>query len=148
MMLDKSKIGHQFTSFSTEVEKGRIKFFAQAIGETNPVYFDEKTAQEAGYKTIPVLPTFPMSLDFDGPEFLPVIGLLNLDIARILHGAQEFNYLGQLYAGDRIEVTSKIKDIFDKKNGALEFVVIETDYVNQDGELICQASQTLVYRNA
>ncbi|QOL24587.1 MaoC family dehydratase N-terminal domain-containing protein [Thalassotalea sp. LPB0316] len=146
-MLDKSKIGHQFEPFSADVEKGRIKFFAQSIGETNPVYFNEQAAQEAGYKTIIAPPTFPMSLDFESPAFLPVVGLLQLDIGRILHGSQTFNYYGQLYAGDSIKVTSKIKDIFDKKGGALEFVILETDYVNQDDELICQASQTLVYRN-
>ena len=58
-MLDKSKIGHEFTPFTVDVEKGRLKFFAQAIGETNPIYTDETAAQAAGYKALPAPPTGP-----------------------------------------------------------------------------------------
>jgi len=56
MMLDTSKIGHEFPSFTAEVEKGRLKFFAKAIGETNPIYTDEAAALEAGYRALPAPP--------------------------------------------------------------------------------------------
>ena len=147
-MLDRSKIGHEFSSFSADVEKGRLRFFAKAIGETDPVYTDEAAARDAGYKTIPAPPTFPFSLDMEGPELMPVLGLLDMDIRRILHGTQEFEYLGTIYAGDTITVSSRIKDIFDKKGGALEFVVMENTYTNQQGEVVVKAATTLVYRNA
>lgn len=147
-MLDKSKIGHLFSSFTTDVEKGRLKFFAKSINETNPVYTDEVVAIKEGYKALPAPPTFAFSLDMEGPEFLPVIGLLDLNIAKILHGSQDFEYLGQIYAGDKITVSSKLKNIFEKKGGALEFVVMETSYTNQHNDLVAKANQTLVYRNA
>lgn len=146
-MLDKSKIGYEFESFSTDIEKGRLKFFAKAIGETDPVYTDEEAAKAAGYRAIPAPPTFMFSVDLDGPDFLPMLTLLNMDIGRILHGTQDFQYLGQIYAGDKITQTSKIVDIFDKKNGALEFVVQDSSYSNQDGILVGKAQQTIVYRN-
>ena len=146
-MLDKSKIGHDFPSFAVDVEKGRLRFFAKAIGETNPIYTDERAAKAAGYPAIPAPPTYMFSVDLDGPELMPIIGLLDLDIGRVLHGSQEFDYLGQIYAGDRITQQSKIVDIYDKKGGALEFVVQESSYSNQNGELVGKARQTLVYRN-
>lgn len=146
-MLDKSKIGHEFPSFTVDIEKGRLRFFARAIGETNPIYVDESAAQAEGYRTIPAPPTFMFSIDLDGPELLPILGLLDLDIGRVLHGSQEFDYLGQIYAGDRITQQCKIVDIYDKKGGALEFVVQESSYTNQNGELVGKARQTLVYRN-
>jgi hydroxyacyl-ACP dehydratase HTD2-like protein with hotdog domain len=146
-MLDKSFIGHEFPSFTVDVEKGRLRFFAKAIGETNPIYIDESAAVKAGYRALPAPPTIPFSLDMDGPELLPVIGVLQLDIARVLHGSQEFEYHASICAGDRITVTSRISDIFDKKGGALEFVVMESSYSNQDGDLVAQARNTLVYRN-
>ena len=146
-MLDKSKIGHEFPSFTVNIEKGRLRFFARAIGETNPIYVDESAAQAEGYRTIPAPPTFMFSIDLDGPELLPILGLLDLDIGRVLHGSQEFDYLGQIYAGDRITQQCKIVDIYDKKGGALEFVVQESSYTNQNGELVGKARQTLVYRN-
>jgi hydroxyacyl-ACP dehydratase HTD2-like protein with hotdog domain len=146
-MLDKSFIGHEFPSFTVDVEKGRRRFFAKAIGETNPIYIDESAAVKAGYRALPAPPTIPFSLDMDGPELLPVLRVLQLDIARVLHGSQEFEYHAPICAGDRITVTSRISDIFDKKGGALEFVVMESSYSNQDGDLVAQARNTLVYRN-
>lgn len=146
-MLDKTKIGHEFPPFSTEVEKGRLRFFAEAIGERNPIYTDESAAKAAGYLAIPAPPTFMFSVDLDGPDMLPILKLLNLDIGRVLHGTQDFEYLGQIYAGDSITQKSKIADIYDKKNGALEFVVQESTYTNQNDELVGRAQQTLVYRN-
>ena len=146
-MLDKTKIGHEFPSFTVDVEKGRLRFFAKAIGETNPIYTDEGAAQAAGYPAIPAPPTYMFSVDLDGPELLPIIGLLDLDIGRVLHGSQEFDYFGQVYAGDSITQQCKIVDIFDKKGGALEFVVQESSYTNQNGDLVGKARQTLVYRN-
>lgn len=146
-MLDKSKIGHEFPSFTVDIEKGRLRFFAKAIGETNPIYTDEGAAQAAGHRTIPAPPTYMFSIDLDGPELLPILGLLDLDIGRVLHGSQDFDYLGQIYAGDSITQQCKIVDIYDKKGGALEFVVQESSYTNQDGELVGKARQTLVYRN-
>ncbi|QIB65055.1 MaoC family dehydratase N-terminal domain-containing protein [Kineobactrum salinum] len=147
-MLDRSKIGHEFNSFTTEVEKGRLKFFAKAIGETNPVYTDEAAARAAGYRTIPAPPTFPFSLDLESPEFLPIVRVLQLDLGRVLHGSQEFEYFGMIYAGDHITVSSRIADIYDKKGGALEFVVQENRYTNQHDELVSTATNTLIYRNA
>jgi acyl dehydratase len=146
-MLDKSFIGHEFPSFTVDVEKGRLRFFAKAIGETNPIYIDESAAVKAGYRALPAPPTIPFSLDMDGPELLPVIRVLQLDIARVLHGSQEFEYHAPICAGDRITVASRISDIFDKKGGALEFVVMESSYSNQDGDLVATARNTLVYRN-
>ena len=146
-MLDKSKIGHEFNSFHADVEKGRLKFFAKAIGETNPIYTDEAAAKEAGYAALPAPPTFAMVLDQESPEFLPVLGLLDIDIAKILHGTQSFEYLAPICAGDRIRVDSRVSDIFDKKGGALEFVVTEHTYTNQDDVLTTRATSTLVVRN-
>ncbi len=146
-MLDRSKVGHEFDSYNVDIEKGRLKFFAKAIGETNPLYSDESAAHDAGYKTIPAAPTFLFALDMEGPELLPVLNFLSMDISRVLHGSQEFEYLGMIYAGDNITVTSKIKDMYDKKSGALEFVVLENTYTNQDGDLVAKAINSLVYRN-
>jgi len=146
-MIDKNKIGYEFEPFTVDVEKGRLKFFAKAIGETNPVYIDEMAAKQAGYKALPAPPTFMFSIDLDGPVFLPIVPVLGIDIGRVLHGTQDFQYFGQIYAGDTITQTAKIVDIFDKKNGALEFIVQENSYTNQHGELMGKSQQTLVYRN-
>jgi hypothetical protein len=37
--------------------------------------------------------------------------------------------------------------MFDKKGGALEFVVSENTYTNQNDQLVAKATSTLVVRN-
>ncbi len=146
-MLDQHHIGHSFPPFTVEVERGRIKHFAQAIGESSAIYRDEEAAIAAGYKTIPAPPTFPMVIDFEG-QFAPIVKYLNLDIGKILHGSQAFDYKETIYAGDNITMTQTIQDIYAKQEAALEFVVLENSYVNQHKVLVAQAFQTLIYRNA
>jgi acyl dehydratase len=147
-MLDRSKIGTEFPAFVVQVEKGRLAFFAKAIGETNPIYTDEAAALDAGYKAIPAPPTFPMVLDLQGAaDVPPEVELLHLDLGRVLHGGQSYEYFAPIYVSDEITVTRKIVDIFDKKAGALEFVVTENTYTNQQGDLVAKAQCSLVYRN-
>ena len=147
-MLDKSKIGHQFDPFDIEIEKGRLSMFANAIGETNPIYSDESAAIAAGYRTLPAPPTFPFTIELDGPELLPVLRLLDMDIARLLHGSQEFEYFDTIYAGDTVTVSVTLVDLFDKKAGALEFLVLESTFTNQTGNVVAKAINTLVYQNS
>ncbi|MBK5517244.1 MaoC family dehydratase N-terminal domain-containing protein [Pseudomonas sp. TH10] len=147
-MLDRSKTGTVFAPFTVVVGLRQLMFFAKAIGETNPVYVDETAARAAGHRSIPAPPTFAMVLDMDRQEDLsPEVALLQLDVRRILHGSQSFEYFAPIYAGDEITVTRQIVDIYDKKGGALEFVVTESRYTNQDRQCVSTAQCCLVYRN-
>ena len=145
-MLDRSYIGHQFAPRFAEVEKGQLKFFAKATGETNSVYFDEVAAQSAGHPALPAPPTFLFSLEFFAPDPEGIFGLLDIDIGNVLHGEQAFTHFGQIYAGDRITLNSRISDIYDRKAGELEFVVQETVAVNQRGDLVGTAKSVTVVR--
>lgn len=146
-MLDKNKIGHNFPTFTVTVERRWLRSFAKAIGESNPIYMDENAACEAGYRTLPAPPTFAMALDQESSEFLPFVPLLDIDISKVLHASQEFEYLEPICAGDTIQVASKIADIFEKKSGLLDFIVMENTYTNQNGDLAVRATSTLVVRN-
>jgi hypothetical protein len=72
---------------------------------------------------------------------------LGIDIGRVLHGEQQFTYLQQIYAGDRIKLSTRISDIYDKKGGALEFVVQDTTAENQQGVAVGAARTIMVVRN-
>ena len=61
-MIDKKHIGRTTKPQTVDVEKGRLRFFAKAIGETDPVYTDEAAAKAAGYKSLPAPPTFALCL--------------------------------------------------------------------------------------
>src|SRR3546814_15155473 len=61
-MVDQSFKGFTSEPRHIDVEKGQLKFFAHATGETNPIYFDEAAARAAGHPALPAPPTFAFSL--------------------------------------------------------------------------------------
>ena len=146
-MIDRAHVGKTYGRISTEVEKGRLRFFAKAIGETDPVYLDEAAAQAAGYRSLPVPPTYFFCLQMlDAADPTAWIGDIGVSLQHILHGEQSFEYLEMAFAGDTLAFESVITDIYDKKNGALEFVVSQTSVVNQFGTLVSRLTQSLVVR--
>ncbi|EMO9597392.1 MaoC family dehydratase [Pseudomonas aeruginosa] len=145
-MADKSLIGRSLGVTTAEVEKGRLRFFAKAIGETNPVYSDEAAAKAAGYKSLPVPPTFLFCLQGEGRDLGEFLALLQWDLGRILHAEQEFSYHKPAVAGDVLTFDTRVADVYEKKGGALQFVVQDTRVTNQDGEHIADLRCSLVQR--
>lgn len=146
-MLDKTDIGKTFPSVTADVEKGRLRFFAKAIGENNPVYIDEEAAQNADYASLPMPPTFFFSLKMDVPKPFENYENVGAPLAKILHANQDFTYHKPVVAGDSLTFDSHIADIYDKKGGALEFLVEKTKVTNQLGECVADMTTTLVVRN-
>jgi acyl dehydratase len=146
-MLDRQYIGHTMPKFSATVEKGRLRFFAKAIGETDPVYTDEAAAKAAGHPGLPVPPTFLFCLEMESPDPAAIRNLLGLDYRRVLHGEQGFTYHRMAYAGDVLSFEQRIEDIYDKKGGALDFVLRKTRVTNQRGEHVADLRTVTVQRN-
>lgn len=147
-MVDHAHIGKKYGCVTVDVEKGRLRFFAKAIGETDPVYTDEAAARLAGYAALPVPPTYFFCLQMlDAPDPTAWLGEIGVDLRHILHGEQSFEYLAMAFAGDRLTFESTITDIYDKKGGALNFIVTQTSVHNQGGVLVCRLRQSVVVRN-
>lgn len=146
-MLNTSEIGTVFPSVNAEVEKGRLRFFAKAIGETNPIYTDEDAAKAAGYESLPMPPTFFFSLKMDVPNPFENYEKIGAPLAKILHANQEFTYHAPVVAGDILTFESHIADIYEKKDGALQFLVEKTKISNQAEQHVADMTTTLVVRN-
>ena len=146
-MIDKKFIGHVMPRFSALVEAGRLRFFAKATGQTDPVYSDEAAARAAGHPGLPVPPTFLFCLEMESPDPAAIRDLLGMDYRTLLHGEQGFVYHRMAHAGDTLTFEQRIDDIYDKKGGALEFVVRGTRVSNQRGELVAELRAVTVIRN-
>ena len=146
-MIDKRFIGMNIGSHEVQLEKGALKFFATAIGQENPVYFDEKAAEEAGYSGLPVPPSYYFSLDLLQDEPFKYLDTLGVNLNHVLHGAQDFEYFKPAFAGDTVVIKAKIIDLFDKKNGALDFIIKEVRVENTEGELLVKQIMTIIVRN-
>ena len=146
MALDRSIIGFESTPLTVDVERGRLRFFAQATGQLDPVYSDVDAARAAGHRDLPVPPTFLCCLSMETPEPFDYLDKLGIDPVTILHGEQAFEYLAPVYAGDTVTFSTVVTDIYEKKGGALEFIVRTTD-VTRDGETVAQLTMSAVVRN-
>lgn len=145
--IDRRWIGHALEPTEFAIERGRLRFFAKAIGETDPIYTDVSAARDAGYADLPAPPTFLFSAELDSGATFAMLEMLGVDLARILHGEQSFRYFQDVVAGDVVTVRSRISDIYDKKGGALQFVVKQSDVLNQRDEKVAALRAVIVVRN-
>jgi len=146
-MIDRKWIGHELPASTLPIERSRLRFFAKAIGETDPVYTDEAAARDAGYPDLPAPPTFLFAAELDSGTTDRLLADLGIPLAKLLHGEQGFTYHGSACVGDTVTVRSRIEDIYDKKNGALEFVVKTSRATNQRGDLVAEMRTVIVCRN-
>ena len=146
-MIDKKWIGYQLAPSVLPIERTRLQFFAQATGETRPEYTDVAAARAAGYPDLPSPPTFLVAAELDSGESDALLSTLQIPLAKLLHGEQRFVYHQPVCAGDTVTVHSTVTGIYEKKNGALEFVVKASKVFNQRDELVAELQAILVCRH-
>lgn len=157
-MADKTKLGMEFPPYAYVVEKGKIAEFAMAVsqkenkGQVKPIYVDSEAAKAAGYGDIIPSPTFETCFALWGSEgLMPMLQALGINLGRLLHGEEEFEYLAPIHPGDTMNGRTRVVDMYDKEKKdkpgkVMEFTVIETEVTNQRGELVIRARTTLVER--
>ncbi|NKZ02572.1 MaoC family dehydratase N-terminal domain-containing protein [Actinomadura latina] len=145
MALNRDFIGRSFPpSDPYEVSRVKIREFADAIGDRNPIYRDQEAAKAAGYPDVIAPPTFPIVVSLGNAGLAdPDLGL---NYAMVVHGEQRFEYTRPLRAGDVVTCTATITEI--KSIGSNEKMVIETDVTTTEGELVCKTYNTIVERGA
>jgi hypothetical protein len=148
MYIDRARaLTHPIAPLAIDVERGRLRFFAKAIGLTDPIYSDLDAAARAGHRDLPVPPTFlSNSLELEIPNPLGWLEELGADLGKTTHAEQSFRYHAMAYATDSLVLRRRIVDVYTKKNGALEFVVKQTD-VMRDDEKLAEILFTIVLRH-
>ena len=148
-MADKTKAGKKFPAVVWEVERGKMREFVRAIGDMNPIFTDKAAAEKEGYRDTPASTTF-LTVPAMWCNILANILIdLNVNIAMILHGEEEYEYYQEIYPGDILTGIPQITRIEEKasKSGRLmDMVTIETLYMNQKGENVAKARSLIVER--
>jgi len=145
-MLNRALIGKKYPPVVFNVEKQRLKFFAKATGQTDPLYFDEAYAVAQGHPSLLAPPTFLTTVAMEQEKPYQYLEDLNIKMERLLHAKQMYSYHKPVYAGDTITMDSKIANMYDKKEGTLQFVVFESHFKNQKQNKVAKTSSTLVVR--
>ena len=146
--VDKSYIGHVRPPSTVKVEAAQCRAFVNAIGETNPIYRNIDAARNAGFRDIPIAPTYLFCLQMmSSTKSYALYGELGIDVGRLLHGEQGFRYRMPIHVGDELTFHLKILDIQDKKSGAMTLIVQQIRVVNGEGIHVADLDQTTVVRN-
>ncbi len=145
MAVNAEAIGKTYPPFEYEVGKEKIREYAHAVGEDNPIYFDRAAATEAGFRDIAAPPMFAViySAGAVAPAPLRPRGghQLRDDGARLRRSSSGAS---RSCSGDVISTVTRVKDISEK--GGMGFYVFETVSTNQDGTEVVRGTWTNIVR--
>jgi acyl dehydratase len=140
-MADDSVIGKRYPGYTFPIERGKVREFARATMTSNPDYLDDP---------VPVIePTWLIASGFWAPADLPnPVASLNINLARLLHGGQEFVFFGPPpKAGDVISTESWIDSVYEKegkRGGTMRFAEMVTEYKDQNGKVVAESRTTMI----
>jgi acyl dehydratase len=128
-------IGKTYAATVYAVGREKVREYAAAVGETNPLYLDVNAAREHGHADVVAPPMF--AVVYAAPSVMQ--GLfdpeLGIDFAHLVHGSQEFRWGPLVVAGDEITTVTSVGDISERGGmGFYEFVTVSR---NQQGETVC-----------
>jgi acyl dehydratase len=135
-------------SFDLPVERGKVREFALAVGEDNPVFFDPEEARRQGLPDVIAPPTFTVTQIWQIPRAERERRLgANLSYERVLHGEQEFFYHRLPVAGEVLNATMRIASDVTKpgrRGGSMRFVTYESKFTDTGGDEVLTAQYTLI----
>jgi acyl dehydratase len=136
--------------------------------DSDPIYWDEESASATRYGGVVAPPLYPLHAlrvhpgapdpfaraatdpDFDGSVRGVMKGLkpLPIPLTRVLNGGNEVEIYQLARPGEKIRVKSKYLDIYQKegRTGTMVFLLTETIYTNEKGDLLLKAIQTRIMR--
>ncbi|MDR3470553.1 MAG: MaoC family dehydratase N-terminal domain-containing protein [Devosia sp.] len=146
--------GQRLDPVKVQVERGRIQFFAQVLGETDPIHLDLASARAKGFPDVVAPPSYFTVIDAASNEERrrrgepAVATLVNCDFRYLLHGDETYEYLGPIFAGDEVTLTTTIADFYDKKGGDMEFVTFVSVLEHVTRGVLVRATRNLLHRLA
>jgi acyl dehydratase len=159
----KQFIGQSVDTSIFEVEKEPIRRFADAVGDANPLYWDEEYARKSRHGAIVAPPGFLSSLWFSGrsvkwgPKERPteslgppalMDALARAGYTKILDTGIDYEFYGMVKAGQTVKAVSIVTNIMERsaKEGKVVFLVTETTYTLDDGQPVAKARSMTVHQ--
>jgi acyl dehydratase len=144
MPLNQSLKGKTYPEQTFEVERDRVTQFSLAVGEDDPRFLEAGAAQAEGFPEQLAFPTFPTVVGMLASAQVVMDQQLGLDYSRVVHGEQEYEWRRPIVVGDALKATPRIADVYTK--GPNEFLVVEAEITDADGQVVCVARSTLLSR--
>jgi acyl dehydratase len=132
------------------VEEGKIREFAVAVGDPDPVYRDAEAARAAGHPAVPAPPTFVVVAGHWRDQ-AAMVATLALDIRRIVVGETDWEYHAPIHAGDRLTAERVVESVTERpgrRGGTMTLVTIAAEFRNQRDELCVRQRDVLIEMGA
>ncbi|MGH8825370.1 MAG: FAS1-like dehydratase domain-containing protein [Jiangellaceae bacterium] len=142
MPIDPSAAGRVYPPQPYEVSREKIREFADAIGDANPVYRDTGASTALGRADVIAPPTFAMIPVLRGFDVL--MDDLGIVYARVIHANQRFVHVRPIHAGDQLRTTTTLDSV--RSVGGNDLLGIRCEVESDSGESICTATATLLVR--
>ena len=151
-LFDRTTKGRVFDPIPVRIERGRIAFFAEVLGLTDPIHLDVEAARAQGHPDLVAPPSFYMVIEAAANDALKRQGLpstlerIGCDFRYLLHGDERYEYHGPIFANDEVTLTTSVIDFDDKKGGAMELAMLSSVVAHPDRGVLIGATRTLLHR--
>jgi acyl dehydratase len=143
-VIDAKFIGKEYPVTEYEIGREKMKEYAAAVGDMNPMYHDREAGKKNKYGDNIAPPNFAAVYNLMGCAQMFFDAELSLNFAMLVHGEQDFEFIKPVKPGDLVTTTGKIVDIAAKGNN--DVIKFEARSTNQDGELVTIGRATFVIR--
>jgi acyl dehydratase len=145
-MSEATPIGQDLDRFPLPVESSKVREFARALLDDDPIYTDNAAARTAGFDAIPAPLTFAAASSHYR-EDLPLFERLGMDLKRVLHGESSWEYLAPVHVGDQLQASRTLADVATrpgKRGGDMTLFTFQIDFVNQHGTTVIRQRDVVI----
>ncbi len=131
MTLNASLVGKTYPPLAFSLVAGRVASFATAVGHPG-------TGVPPTFATVPELAAGLANVLADRD--------FGLDLSRVLHGEQEYEWTRPLAIGETLTAQATIEEI--RSRGGLEFLTLRTELRDEAGIVVVMARSKLLVRGS
>ncbi len=146
MAVNTDVVGKTYPPAVYAVGREKVREYARAVGETNPLHLDLDAARSAGFDDVVAPPMFAVVYAMPAVAagmFDPDVGI---DFSRLVHAGQAFVWGPLVVAGDEISTVLSVKDVSERRGSG--FFVFSSVSCNQRGETVCTGTWSNIVRGA
>jgi acyl dehydratase len=144
MPVSTEHIGKTYDPLVYAVGREKVREYAAAVGETNPIHFDVAAAQAAGHEDVVAPPMF--AVVYQAPSVMP--GMFDpevgINFAMLVHSGQDFRWERVVVAGEELSTRAKVASISEK--GGMGFYDFEVVTRDSAGSTVCTGVWKIIVR--
>jgi hypothetical protein len=122
------------------IEYGKVREFARAVQS-------KSEAHQGPHAVMPTTFLTTARLTWE-PTGNSALNQLGFDMARVLHGEEEYEFFGPLpRAGQELQVESRIEKQFEKpggRGGTMRFAVVVNEFQDDSGSVVALQRTTII----